>query len=107
MHIVRTLQHFLHPPDMSKSEINSPTSGGCISEAYRRSDIKKDWELLLMKAEHHPSLQLALQASRAGSWLKVCYDALDYGPTGTKHQTAHFGLMTQPTFVTLLAGQWM
>ena len=53
-----------------------------------------------MKAEHHPTLELTLRVARNGSWLKVWDHALDHGPIGTKHLTAIFRLMTQPTFGT-------
>ena len=62
--------------------------------------FKKDWDLLLMKAEHHPTLELTLRVARNGSWLKVWDHALDHGPIGTKHLTAIFRVMTQPTFGT-------
>ena len=51
-----------------------------------------------MKAEHHPTLELALQVARDGSWLKVWDHGLDHGPTGMKHLTALFRLMTLPIF---------
>ena len=53
-----------------------------------------------MKAGHYPTIVLALRVARDRSWLKVWDHALDHGPIGTKHLTAIFRVMTQPTFGT-------
>ena len=68
---------FTHHADMPESKIRRFTFGSRIPKADKRLHA-------LMKAEHHPTLELALQVARDGSWLQI----RDHGPTGTKHLTA-------------------
>ena len=87
---------------------DSPLSEAESPRQMQDHIFKKDWDLLLMKAEHHPTLELTLQVAGDGSWLKVWDHALDRGPIGTKHLTAIF-LADDTTLLwnTSLFGQWM
>ena len=61
MHMARsTPLHILHPPDMPESKIRHFTFGSRIPKADKRLHA-------LMKAEHHPTLELALQVARDGT----------------------------------------
>lgn len=89
MHMARsTTLHILHPPDMPESKIRRFTFGSRIPKADKRLHA-------LMKAEHHPTLELALQVARDGVGYKS--ETMDLQERSI-WQHFKFRLMTQPIF---------
>ena len=60
--------------------------------------LKRDYELLLISAMCHPSVNSAAQIAQSVSWRKIWDNALDYGVKGTRCVQSVLRELCRPTF---------